>query len=81
MLKTASKDEFWRDAEVLLHFTPTNKLDDPIFAQLQVDIDDKLKAGFKARKINPADLAESARLAVGSLSKKAFDKFYPLVPC
>ena len=78
MLKTTSTDKFWRNAEELLHITPTDKLDNPIFAQLQVDIDKKLIAGVRAREINHTNLVESARLAVGMttfLSTKAFNKF------
>jgi len=59
MLETASKEEFWRDAEELLHVTRIDELDDPVFAQLQVDIDEKLTAGVNGRKINHADLADS----------------------
>jgi len=76
MLDTASKEEFWKDASELLHVTATDKLDDPIFAGLQDQIDKRLIAGVK--RIAGADFAESARLAVGmttSLSKTAFNKF------
>ncbi|KAK0451987.1 uncharacterized protein EV420DRAFT_1702100 [Desarmillaria tabescens] len=78
MLETASTEEFWTDAEELLHVTPTDKLDDPVFAKLQKDIDERLIAGVKAGKIQDADSAESARLAVGmttSLFKTIFNKF------
>jgi len=78
MLETASKEEFWRDAEELLHVTRIDELDDPVFAQLQVDTDEKLTAGVNDKKINHADFVDSARLAVGmttSRSKKAFKKF------
>ncbi|KAK0198279.1 hypothetical protein F5146DRAFT_1100033 [Armillaria mellea] len=78
MLETASQEEFWTDVGKLLHVTPTDKLDDPIFAKLQEDIDERFKAGVKAGKIRHADSAESARLAVGmttSLSKTVFNEF------
>ncbi|KAF8155019.1 hypothetical protein K438DRAFT_1943070 [Mycena galopus ATCC 62051] len=78
MLETASKEQFWTDAEKLLHVISLDntELDDPVFAKLQKVIDQRLKAGVK--RILGADSAESARLAVGrttSLSKISFNKF------
>ncbi|KAF8188466.1 hypothetical protein K438DRAFT_1919759 [Mycena galopus ATCC 62051] len=78
MIETASKDQFWADAEKLLHVISLDntKLADPVFAELQKVIDQRLKAGVK--RILGADSAESARLAVGrttSLSKISFNKF------
>lgn len=78
MLNTAAEEQFWSDAEKLLHVTAADELDDPIFAKLQRDIDQRLKEGVEAGRIQDADFAESARLAVGmttSLSKVAFNKF------
>jgi hypothetical protein len=78
MIETASHEEFWTDAENLLHVTPTDKLDDPIFGKLQNDIDARLVAGVQAGKVKDADFAQSARLAVGtitSLHRNVFNKF------
>jgi len=78
MFEMVSEEEFWRDAEELLHVTRIDELDDPVFAQLQVDIDEKLTAGVNHKKINHADFADPARLAVGmttSRSKMVFKKF------
>jgi hypothetical protein len=61
----------------LLHVTPTDKLDDPIFAQLQLGIDDKLLAGVKPGKVNHAPRGirwASSRDNHLSLSRKACDK-------
>ena len=63
--KTPSKEESWCDAEELLHVIRTDKLDNPIFAQLKVDIDKKLVAGVNDTKINHADFTDSERLAAG----------------
>ncbi|KAH8797986.1 hypothetical protein DL96DRAFT_1688222 [Flagelloscypha sp. PMI_526] len=76
MVETASKEDFWTDAERLLHVVPANKLNDPIYKGLQTYIDDQLKDG-KGR-ITGVQYVEPAHLAVGtvtSMSTLSFDKF------
>ncbi|TFK63544.1 FAD/NAD(P)-binding domain-containing protein [Pluteus cervinus] len=76
MLDTAAKEEFWDEAEDLLHVTPANEIDDPIFDGLQDIIDDRLLKGVP--QILGADSAIPAPLAVGmttSMSKLSFNKF------
>jgi hypothetical protein len=82
MKKTVEKpeEEFWHRCEKLLHVTMANELSDPCFGKrLQADIQSRLDAAVRDKKIPTAYLTNDAPLAVGRKTaiknSVAFDKF------
>ncbi|KAI6755989.1 hypothetical protein HG530_011725 [Fusarium avenaceum] len=76
MIKTAKRDEFWKDAKKLLNVTTANQIQDGIFGSLQTAIDKILHDSVG--NIPTANTAESAPLAVGRQSPSStlrFNKF------
>ncbi|KAM3452931.1 hypothetical protein MY3296_004200 [Beauveria thailandica] len=76
MKKTASNDQFWKQAKGLLNVIPASQINDGIFGSQQAAIDGILQSSL--HKIPTAEYAESAPLAVGRqspTSRLRFDKF------